>query len=225
MRFYLIILDPLPCSLKFRKNLLLLIPPCPQLIPLLRQLLQLSLNLICLQRNTLSSDRLLLDFELTDTAIQLSDRLRHRIHLKTKFRSRLIHKINRLIRQKSIGDISVRKLDSRNQGIILNTHLVMILISLLQAAHDRNRSSRRRLLNHHHLETPLKSLIRLEILLILIQGGRTYSPELASGKCRLKNIRRIHCAGRTTSTDQGMNFINKEDNLSLTIHNFLNNTL
>ena len=84
MGFNLIIFNPLPCLLKLRENLLLLIPPLPQIIPMLRKFFQFRLDLVCLEGNTLPFHSLFLNLQLTNAAFQLCNRFWNRIHLKTK---------------------------------------------------------------------------------------------------------------------------------------------
>ena len=80
----LIIFNPLPCSLKFRKYLLFIIPSLPQLISLPGEILKFRLDLVCLDGNSLSFHCLLLNLKLTNAAVKFRNRLRYGIHLKTK---------------------------------------------------------------------------------------------------------------------------------------------
>ena len=188
----LIILHLLTLALKFGKNLLFLVPTLAQFISLGIQCLEFLLDLVHLERHALTLDGLTLDLKLADAAVKFGNRLRHGIHLKTELRSCLIHKVNCLVREKAVSDISMRQFDCRYQGIILDPHLMMILISFLEATHDGNGSRRGWFIDHYHLETPLKGLVSLKILLILIQGSRADGTEFTSCKSRLQDIRGIH---------------------------------
>ena len=97
----------------------------------------------------------------------------------------------------------------------------MVLISLLQAPQDGDGLRRSRLIHHDHLETSFQCLVGLEIFLIFVQCCGTDRPQLAPGQCRFKNIGRIHCTGSPSGTDQRMNLIYEQDNLSLAVHNVL----
>ena len=111
----------------------------------------------------------------------------------------------------------MRKVYGSDKCIIFDTDLVMVLVFLLQTPQNRNGFCRGRLIYHNHLETSLKGLICLEILLILVQGSRTYGSEFASCQCRFKYIGGIHRSGSPSGTYQCMDFIDKEDYLSLTV--------
>ena len=79
----------------------------------------------------------------------------------------------------------MRKVNCRNDCIILNAHLMVVLILFLEATEDGNALRRGRLINHHHLETALKSLVLLKILLVLVQSSCTNRTQLTARKSRL----------------------------------------
>ena len=107
MSLDLIVLDLLAGGLELGQNVFFLVPTLSQLVSLSVQFLQFSLDPVRLERYTLTPDCLLLDLKLPDTAVQFRNRLRHRIHLKAQFGSRLIHKVNGLVRQEPAGYISM----------------------------------------------------------------------------------------------------------------------
>ena len=171
MRLDLVILHLLTCVLKLRQYAFLLIPELTQILPSCLKFREFALYLIHLQRHSFTLYRLTLNLQLTYAAVKFSDRFRHRIHLKTELRSRLIHKVNGLIGKESAGNIAVREFYRCNEGIVLDTHLMVVLISLLETSHYGYGSSRRRFLDHHHLKTSLQGLVCLEIFLILVKSG------------------------------------------------------
>ena len=225
MSLDLIVLHLLPLGLEFRQYAFLLLPSLTQRLPFLLKHSEFRLDLVHLQRHSLPADSLSFNLQLTDTAVQFRYRLRHRIHLQTELGSRLVHKVNRLVRQETVGDVAVRKFDSRNKGIILDTHLVVVLVALLQTSHDRYRSCRGRLIHHDHLEPSFEGLVSLEILLILVKSGRSYGTEFASCQGGFKDIGCIHGTRRASGTDQGVDFVNEEDDLSVAVHNLLDHSL
>ena len=118
----------------------------------------------------------------------------------------------------------MREFHRSNKGVVLNTHLMVVFITLFQTSHNGNGCRWRRLIDHHHLESPLQSLVRLKVFLILIQGRRTDGPEFASRKSRFEYIGSIHRSGRTPRPDKSVYLVYKEDNLSLAVYNLLDNT-
>ena len=85
LSLYFIILNLLTCSLDAGKNAFLLIPSLHQLLAFAVKLFQLRVDLVEFKRYAFPLDGFFLNFELTDLAIQFVNRLRNRIHLKTKF--------------------------------------------------------------------------------------------------------------------------------------------
>ena len=79
-----------------------------------------------------------------------------------------------------------------NKGIVLNTHLVVVLVTLLQTSEDGDALCRARLIHKHHLEPSLQGLIGLKVLLVLVQGSTADGSELTAGQGRLKDVGSIH---------------------------------
>ena len=115
----------------------------------------------------------------------------------------------------------MREVHRRDQGVVLDPDLVVVLVALLQATQDRDGLRRRRLVHHHHLEPPLQGLVGLEILLVLVQGGGADRAELATRQGRLQDVGRIHRTGRTPGAHQRMDLIDEQDDLAGGIHHFL----
>ena len=89
-----------PAGLDFVEYALFGIPPLLKLSVLLAGLGEFGLNLVELKGYALVFYGFLLDFQLFDFAVQLGNRLRHGVHLKTKLCGSLIHEVNGLVREK-----------------------------------------------------------------------------------------------------------------------------
>ena len=146
----------LPLSLLFRFFVL-------QVGNFLIELFQLSFIIFTL-------DRFTLDFQLLDTAGNLVERFRHRVDLQTQTGCSLIHQVDRLIGQEPVSDVSCRQLDGCNDGIIFDTHMVMVLVTLFQSTKDRNGTQVVRFIHLYDLETTLQSFVLFEVLLIFVEG-------------------------------------------------------
>ena len=123
-----------------------------------------------------------LDFELTDTAVERVQLLWLGVHFKTQSRCCLIDQIYRLVGQKSGGDVAVRKLHCRDYRLILDTHLVVVFVSLFQTSQNRHGILGRRLLDHHLLEASFECLILLEVFLKFVERSGSDSSQFASCK-------------------------------------------
>ena len=180
----------------------------PQLLDLMGQLLDTLLVV-------LAADRLALDLELTYPAIQHIDLLRHGVHLQAEFRSRLVDQVDRLIGQETGGDVALRKFDGRNDRLVLDPHLMVVLVTILQSAQDRNRILGRRFIDHDFLKTTLERLVLLEIFLELVERRSTDRTQLTARQGRFENIGGIHRTRRLAGSDQRMNFVDEEQYLAL----------
>ena len=131
-----------------------------------------------------------------------------------KSRSRLINKVNCLIRQKPVIDISHRKTNCRLKCLVTNRNLMIILVSLPQPLQHIQSLRTRRLFNHNRLEPSLQRSIFLQVFAVFLPCSCTDYLKFSSCQCRFQNIGRIDRTLRATSTDYCMKFINEEENIS-----------
>src|SRR6266849_669312 len=78
-----------------------------------------------------------------------------------------------------------------------------------------------RLINHHRLKTALQSGIFLDMLAVLVKRGCADTVQLATCQHWFQHIRGIHRTLSCTSTDESMQFINKQDNATFCTGDFL----
>ena len=144
--------------------------------------------------------------DLSGYLIQFS---RHGIKLRLNHRTRFINQVNCLIRQETIGDITVRKCCGTNQCAITDLDTMEHFIPVLNTTQDGNRIFHGRLIYHNRLETTFQCRILLNVFPIFIQRCRTDTVQLTTRKHRLQHIARIHRALGLTSSDDCMNLIDK----------------
>ena len=110
---------------------------------LLAQLGQLALDRLAALRREASSvsfcERLALDLELHDAALDLVDLGRHRVDLDAQPGGRLVDQVDRLVGQEAVGDVAVRERRRGDERRVLDAHAVVDLVALLEAAQDRDR--------------------------------------------------------------------------------------
>ena len=112
-----------------------------------------------------------------------------------------------------------------DEGVVLDAHLVMVLVFLLQATEYGDALGWRRFVYHHLLETALQGLVLFEVFLVFVQGGAAYGAQLASGQGRLEDVAGVHGSGTSAGTHEGVDFIDEEDDFALALHDFLNHAL
>ena len=123
-----------------------------------------------------------LDLQLHDAVPQLIQLGGHRVHLGLDEGAGLVHQVNGLIGQKTVGDIAVGKGGGGNQRRVLDLYAVVHLVALLQAAQDGNGILHRRLRHHHRLEPALQGGVLFDVLAVLVQGGGADAVQLAAGQ-------------------------------------------
>ncbi|MPM08750.1 hypothetical protein SDC9_55064 [bioreactor metagenome] len=162
-----------------------------------------------------------LNFKLTDTTFKFIKFFRNRIYFKAKFAGGFVNKVYGLVRKKTVGDITVRQFNCSQNGFVLDPDLMMGFVAFFQSTQNADRIGRRRLINHDNLKTPFKSFVFFEIFLVFLECGCTYGTQLAPRQCRFQNIGRIHGALICPCSNQSMNFVNKEDYLTVAVNHFL----
>jgi hypothetical protein len=83
--------------------------------------------------------RLALDLQLHDAAVELVQFLRLAVDLHAQPAARLVDQVDRLVRQEPVGDVAVRQRRRRDQRAIGDAHAVMQFVLLLDAAQDADR--------------------------------------------------------------------------------------
>jgi hypothetical protein len=107
------------------------------------------------------------------------------------------------------------ELHGSNDGIALNTYLVVVLITFLQTSQDADAGEGVWLIHHDRLETTLQGLVLLEILLVFVEGGGTNAAQLTSCQCRLQDVGSIHSTFALTSAYQCVYLIDKQDDVTI----------
>ena len=136
---------------------------------------------------------------------------RHGVNLRPDLRAGFIHQVDCLIRQKPICNIPIGQCRGCHQSIIVDAHTVVYFVAFFQSAQDRDRILYSRFIHQDWLETPLKSRILFNILTIFIKCCRADTVKLAPGQHRFQQVAGIHAAFRLSCTDNGMKFVDKED--------------
>ena len=109
-------------------------------------------------------------------------------------RARLVDHVDRLVRQLAVMDVARRQLHRSLDGFVGVFQPVIILEIGLQALEDRNRVFHRRLVDVDLLETPDQRAVLLEILPVLLVGGRADAADRTRRQRRLQQVRRVHGA-------------------------------
>ena len=160
-------------------------------------------------------ERLLLDLEPHDLAVDRIELLRLGIDLHLQPRRRLVDQVDRLVRQKAVGDVAVRQRRRGDDRRVGDAHAVMLLVLVLQAAQDRDRVLDRRLADEDRLEAPRERGVLLDVLLVFVERGRADAMQLAARQRRLEQVRGIHRAVGLAGADQRVHLVDEQDDAAV----------
>ena len=162
----------------------------------------------------LDLQRLALDLELHDAAVDLVQRLGLGIDLHPQPRRGLVDEVDRLVGQEAVGDVAVGQRRRRDQRRIRNAHLVVLLVLLLEAAQDRDRVLDRRLVDEDRLEAAGKGRVLLDMLAVFVERGRADAVQFAARQRRLQQVGGVHRAVRLAGADQRVHLVDEQDDVA-----------
>ena len=90
----------------------------------------------------------------------------------------------------------------------------MDLVALLQAAQDRDRVLDGRLIDVDRLEAPLERRVLLDTLLVLVERRGADTAKLAAREGRLEQVRGVHRAFGSAGSDDRVDLVDEEDDLT-----------
>ena len=117
--------------------------------------------------------RLGLDLQLQDLAIQLVEFFGLAIHLHPQAAGGFVHQVDGLVGQEAVGDVAVRQGGRRDQGRVADAHAVVQFVFFLDAAQDADGILDRGFGDHHRLETPGRGRVFLDVFAVFIQRRGT----------------------------------------------------
>ena len=168
---------------------------------------------------------LTLDFKLHDLAVRLIEFCGLGVNLRTDHGAGLIDEIDGLVGKLTVRNVTAGEHNGLDQCGIADTHTMVHFKAFLQAAQDGDGVLDARLVDHDGLEPALKGGILLDVLAVLINGCCADAVQFASGQHGLKQVARVHGAFGLARADNGMQLVDEEDDLSLTLFDFLQNGL
>ena len=102
----------------------------------------------------------------------------------------------------------------RHDGRVLDAHAVVDLITLFEAAQNRDGVLHIRLAHEDDLEAALEGRIFLDVLAVLVQGSGTDGAQLPAGQSRLQHVGSINRAFRRARAHQSVQLVDKQDDLA-----------
>ena len=150
---------------------------------------------------------------------------RHRIHFGTYKRTSLVHKVDSLVGQEPVGDVSVGEDSGRDERLVLYLYAVEHLVSLFEPTQDRDSVLHCRLVHHYRLETPFQRSVLFDVLAVLVERRRTDAVQLAPCKHRLEQVACVHRTVGLACTDDVVKLVYEQDYPPLGLLYLLNDSL
>ena len=149
----------------------------------------------------------------------------HRIQLGLDHGAGFVDKVDGLVRQETVADIAVGQRRRRDQRAVLDLDAVEHLVPLFQAAQDGDGVLHRRLIDHDGLEAALEGGVFLDIFAVFVQRGGADAVQLAAGQHGFEQVAGVHGAVGLARADDGVQLVNKEDDLALALFDFVEHAL
>src|SRR5208282_2640630 len=155
----------------------------------------------------------LLALDFLDLGFHRLDLGRTRHRADAGARTGFIHHVNRLVRQKPVGDVTVGQFDGGFDGFVREFNLVMIFVFSPQALQNQNRLVHRRGFDFDGLKTAFERGVLLNVFAVFVQRGGADALHLAAAERGLDDVRGVHRAFRRTGADDGVQFVNEQNDV------------
>ncbi len=165
------------------------------------------------------------DLELDQAAVEPVHFLRLGINFHADARGRLVHQINRLVRQIAVGDVAVRQHGGGDDGRVGDFHPVMHFIAFVQAAQNGDGVLDARFVHQHFLETPLQRRVLLDVFAVFVQGGRADAVQFAARQRRLEHVAGVHRTLGLARANHGVQLVHEQDDLAFLLGQVLQHRL
>src|ERR1019366_8049278 len=131
-----------------------------------------------------------------------------------KTRTGLVDEVDRLVREETVRDVAVGEVRRRDQRLVGDRHLVVLLVPVSQPSQDLDRVCQGRLLDLDRLEPPFEGGVLLQMLPVLVERCRTDRLELAAGEHRLEDRGSVDGALCRAGTDEGGEVVDGQNEVS-----------
>src|SRR5262249_42779628 len=124
---------------------------------------------------------------------------------------RLVHQVDRLVRQAAALDIALAQADGSLQRLLADAELVVFLVARLQTFQNLERLFRRRLIDIDGRETPLEGSILFDALAVFVIGGGTNQAQLTACQGRLEEVGAVQRALSVARADKRVQLVQEQD--------------
>ena len=169
----------------------------------------------------LALQRKLLDLHLAQLAVEGVELLGHAVDLDAQTAGGLVHEVDGLVGQESVGDVAVGQLGGCHDGAVGDAHAMVDLVLLLQATQDGDGVLHAGLADEHGLEAALQRSVLLDVLAVLVERRGADGVQLAARQRRLEHVARVDGAvAAAARTDDGMQLVDEQDDAAVAVLHF-----
>ena len=169
--------------------------------------------------------RLALDFQLHDAALDFVDFDGQRIDLHAQGGRGFVDQVDGLVRQEAVGDVAMGKRGGGDNRRVLDAHAVVQFVAVLEPAQDGDGVFDGGLGDQNGLEAALQGGVLLDVLAVLVERGGADGAQFAAGQRRLEHVRGVHRAFGGARADQRVQLVDEENDLSGGLGDFLQHRL
>src|SRR5580700_2406649 len=166
-----------------------------------------------------------LDFKRGGLALELVNFLGYGADLDGERGSGFVDEVDGLVGEEAVGDVAMRERGGGDDGRVADADFVVRLVAFLEAAENGDGVLDVGLADVDDLEAALEGGVFLDVLAVLVESGRADGAELAARKGGLEHVRRVDGAFRGSGADEGVQLIDKEDDLAVGLFDFLQDGL
>src|SRR5438445_174871 len=122
-----------------------------------------------------------------------------------------VDEAHRFVGQLAGRNVAVREAHRGLDRFVKDLHFVVLFQRRHDAAHHQDRLLFGRLLDFDHLETAGQRRVFFNVFLVFVPRRRGDRAERAAGQRRLEQVGGVARAGRATGPDQGVDFVNEQN--------------
>ena len=154
-----------------------------------------------------------LDFERSGFALELIDLGGHGADLNGERGSGFVDQIDGLVGQEAVADVAMRERGRGHDRRILDAHVVVRLVAILQAAQNGDGVLDVGLADVDDLEAALEGRVLLDVLAVLIERGCADGTQFAARQGRLEHVAGVDGALGRARADQRVQLVDEENDL------------
>ena len=154
-------------------------------------------------------------FELHDFALELVEFGGEGFEFDLQAGRGFVHEIDGFVGQEAVADIAIAEHGGGDERGVLDANAVVDFVAFLESAQDRDGILDAGLADHDGLEAALEGGVFFDVFAVFVEGRGADGVEFAAGELGFQEIRGVHRTLGGSSADDGVEFVDEEDDLAL----------